>query len=118
MKSSISRSVAWLSATRKGSKSSINCNASQTSRHVDPGPPLSARHQRLIPEVFLVKMCAVFFKEGQILFLKGSCPVMFDLLLDVMDRFLNLRDTNAECTIALLPSKVSKVWIALMNPSR
>ena len=22
---------------------------------------------------------------------------MFDLLLDVMDRFLNLRDTNAEC---------------------
>jgi hypothetical protein len=36
--------------------------------------------------------------------------MMFKLLLDVMDRFLNLRDTNAECAIALLPSKVSEVW--------
>jgi hypothetical protein len=35
---------------------------------------------------------------------------MFELLLDVMDRFLNLRDTNTECAIALLPSKVSEVW--------
>jgi hypothetical protein len=32
---------------------------------------------------------------------------MFELLLDVMDRFLNPRDTNAERAIALLPSKVS-----------
>ena len=31
---------------------------------------------------------------------------MFELLLDVMDRLRNLRDTNAECAIALLPSKV------------
>jgi hypothetical protein len=30
--------------------------------------------------------------------------MLFELLLDVMDRFLNLRDTNAECAIALLPS--------------
>jgi len=44
--------------------------------------------------------------------------MMFELLLDVMDRFLNLRDTNAECTISLLPSKVSEVWKGLMNPSR
>jgi hypothetical protein len=44
--------------------------------------------------------------------------MIFELLLDLMDRFLNLRDTNAECTIALLPSKVSKVWKSLMNPSR
>src|SRR5271166_3850765 len=63
-------------------------------------------------------MCAVFLKEGSILFLKGSCPMMFELLLDVMDRFLNLRDTNAECAIALLPSKVSEVWKGLMNPNR
>jgi hypothetical protein len=44
--------------------------------------------------------------------------MMFELLLDVMDRFLNLRDTNAECAIALLPSKVSEVWKVLTNPSR
>ena len=35
--------------------------------------------------------------------------MMFELLLDGMDHFLNLRDTNAECAIALLPSKVSEV---------
>jgi hypothetical protein len=29
-----------------------------------------------------------------------------------------LRDPNAECAIALFPSKVSEVWEALMNPSR
>ena len=34
--------------------------------------------------------------------------MMFELLLDVMDRFLHLRDTNASCAIALLPSKVSE----------
>jgi hypothetical protein len=55
-------------------------------------------------------MGAVFLKEGQILFLKGSCPMMFEVLLDIMDRFLNLRDTNAECAIALLPSKVLLGW--------
>src|ERR1700759_3432243 len=44
--------------------------------------------------------------------------MMFELLLDVVDRFLNLRDTNAECAIALLPSKDSEVWKGLMNPSR
>jgi len=43
---------------------------------------------------------------------------MFELLLDVMDRFLNLRDTDAERAIALLPSKVSEVWKGLMNPGR
>jgi hypothetical protein len=33
-------------------------------------------------------MCTVFLKEGKIiLFLKGSCPMMFELLLDVMGRF-------------------------------
>ena len=38
---------------------------------------------------------------------------MFELLLDGMDRLLNLRDTNAECSVALLPSKVSEVWKGL-----
>ena len=31
--------------------------------------------------------------------------MMVELLLDVMDRFLNLRDTNAQCAIALLPRR-------------
>ena len=33
--------------------------------------------------------------------------MMFELLLDVMDRFLNLRDANAECAIALLSSSAN-----------
>ena len=44
--------------------------------------------------------------------------MMFELLLYVINRFLNLRDTNAECAIALLPSKVSELWQGLMNSSR
>ena len=72
----------------------------------------------LIPEVFFVAICAVFLEEGQILFLKGSRPMMFELLLDVIDRFLKLRDTNAERTITLLPGKVSEIWKGLVNPSR
>jgi len=44
--------------------------------------------------------------------------MMFQLLLDVMDRLLNLRDTDAGGAIALLPSKVSEVWKGLMNPGR
>jgi hypothetical protein len=43
---------------------------------------------------------------------------MFELLLDVMDRFLHLRDPNAECAKALLPSEISEIWKGLMNPSR
>jgi hypothetical protein len=62
-----------------------------------------------IPEVFRYfssKMCAVFLKEGYIFFLKGWSPMMFELVLDVTNRFLNLRDTNAECAIASLPRRV------------
>jgi hypothetical protein len=51
-------------------------------------------------------MCAVFLQEGYILFLKGWCPMMFELVLDVTDRFLNLRDTNTERAIASLPRRV------------
>src|ERR1700719_4721223 len=40
-------------------------------------------------------MSGVFFKGRYILFLKDSCPMMFELLLDVMDRFLNLRDRHS-----------------------
>jgi hypothetical protein len=44
--------------------------------------------------------------------------MMFELLLDIMDSFLNLGDTDAERAIALLPDKVSEVWKGLMNAGR
>ena len=36
--------------------------------------------------------------------------MMFELPLDVVDRFLALRDTNARLAVALWPSKASEVW--------
>src|SRR5215471_12644302 len=57
-------------------------------------PSRRVRYDRahLIPEVFFVQMCAVFLEEGQSLFLKGSCPMMFELLLEtnrIQDRKAN-----------------------------
>jgi hypothetical protein len=50
--------------------------------------------------------CAPCFLRKAIYFLKGFRPMMFELLLDVTDCLLNLRDTNAECAMALLLGKV------------
>ena len=44
--------------------------------------------------------------------------MMFELLVYVMDRFLNLRDTDTKRALALLPGKASEVWKSLMNPGR
>ena len=42
--------------------------------------------------------------------------MVFELLFDVMDRLLDLRDANAESAIALLPSKVLQSGKGLMYP--
>jgi hypothetical protein len=49
-------------------------------------------------------------------FLKGSCPMMFKLLLDVMDRFLNLRDTN--CANHTVPYGTALLGVALSQALR
>ena len=72
----------------------------------------------LVPKVFFLQIRAVLFEECQILLLKGSCPMMFLLLFDVLDRFGYLRDTNAECPLTLLPSKVPQRWEGLMYAGR
>jgi hypothetical protein len=54
----------------------------------------------------------VFFKEGQIRFLKGWCPMR--LLLDVRTEPAR---SHAECPIALLPSKVSSNGCAYLHES-
>jgi hypothetical protein len=41
-------------------------------------------------------MCAVFLEEGKILFLKGSRPMTFELLLDVLDRTCEIPTLNAQ----------------------
>src|ERR1700722_18741677 len=52
-------------------------------------------------------MCACF-QGGLNSLLEVHCPMMFELLLDVVDRFLDLRDTNAQFAIALWPAKLRK----------
>src|ERR1700722_8757731 len=58
-------------------------------------------------------MCAVFFREGEIIFLQGSCPKTFELLLDVMERFLNLRESvRTPARITAYPTG-RLFWVAL-----
>jgi hypothetical protein len=68
---SLARS-AWKSVPRKESSRRVRYDRAQ-----------------LIPEVFLVEnVRRVFLGKVKQLFLKGSSPIMFELLLDVMDRFI------------------------------
>jgi hypothetical protein len=63
-------------------------------------------------------MCAVFFKEGYILFLKGWCPMMFELVFDVTDRFLNLRE-SVRTPARIGPYPAGRVfWVALSQALR
>jgi hypothetical protein len=42
--------------------------------------------------------------------------MMFDLMVDVTDRFWQLRNAHTECAVPLLPSEVSQFPEGLMNP--
>jgi len=45
-------------------------------------------------------------QKRQVFPLKSSGPMMFDLILDVMNGFWPLRDAHTESAITLLPAKV------------
>jgi hypothetical protein len=52
-------------------------------------------------------------QKRQVFPLKSSGPMMFDLILDVMNGFWQLREAHTESAISLLSVKVvqlSKVW--------
>jgi hypothetical protein len=76
---------------------------------------------RSIPEsqrYFSSKMCAAFLKEGYILLLKGWCPMMFELVLDVTDRFLNLRE-SVRTPARIRPYPTGRLfWVALAQALR
>jgi hypothetical protein len=83
-------------------------------------PSRRVRYDRAprIPEIFLVEMCAVFLTKGEILFLKGSCPMMFELLLDGMDRFLNLRE-SVPTLARITPYPTGRLfWVGLAQALR
>ena len=68
------------------------------------------------PEVFFIEIAAVSFEAGQIFLFECSRPMMFELLLDVMDGFRYLRDAHAEGAVPLLPSKVSQIRKVFVYP--
>jgi hypothetical protein len=57
-------------------------------------------------------------QKRQVFPLKSSGPMMFDLILDVMNGFWQRRDAHTESAITLLPAKVVQLSKSLVNPGR
>jgi hypothetical protein len=58
------------------------------------------------------------FRNARFFLLKSSAPMMFDLILDVMNGFWQLRDPHTESAITLSPAKVVQLSKSLVNPGR
>jgi hypothetical protein len=69
-----------------------------------------------IPEIFLIILNLVLFQEREIFLLKAFMPMMFFLIFDVGDRFIDMGYAYAERTIALLPRKMLYLGERLVNP--
>jgi len=57
-------------------------------------------------------------QKRQVFLWKSSVPMTFDLILDVMNGFWQLRDAHTESAITLLPAKVVQLSKSLVNPGR
>jgi hypothetical protein len=57
-------------------------------------------------------------QKRKVLLLKSSGPMMFDLILDVVNGFWQLRDAHTESAIVLLPAKAVQWSKSLVNPDR
>ena len=57
-------------------------------------------------------------QKRQVFLWKSSGPMMFDLILDGMNGFWQLRDAHTESAITLLPAKVVQLSKSLVNPGR
>jgi hypothetical protein len=83
------------------------------------GPVPEGRSKALsVPQVFVVETELMPLQKRQVLLLKSSGPMMFDLILDVMNGFWQLRDTRTESAITLLSAKVGQLSKSLVNPGR
>jgi len=57
-------------------------------------------------------------QKRYVFLLKSSGPMVFDLILDVMNGFWQLGDAHTESAITLLPTKVVQLSKSLMNLGR
>src|SRR5271165_1872036 len=71
-----------------------------------------------VPEIFVVETELMPLQERYVFLLKSSGPMVFDLILDVMNGFWQLRDAHTESAITLLPTKIVQLSKSLMNPGR
>jgi len=72
-----------------------------------------SRHEQATARRMLMPL-----QKRQVFLLKSSGPMMFDLILDGMNGFRQLRDAHAESAITLLPAKVVQLSKSLVNPGR
>ena len=83
------------------------------------GPVPEGRSKSLsVPQIFVVETELMPLQKRQVFLLKSSGPMMFDLILDVMNSFWQLRDAHTESAITLLPAKVVQLSKSLVNPGR
>ena len=83
------------------------------------GPVPEGRSKSLsVPQIFVVETELMPLQKRQVFLLKSSGPMMFDLILDVMNGFWQLRDAHTESAVTLLPAKVVQLSKGLVNPGR
>ncbi len=83
------------------------------------GPVPEGRSKSLsVPQIFVVETELMPLQKRQVFLWKSSGPMMFDLILDVMNGFWQLRDAHTENAITLLPAKVVQLSKSLVNPGR
>jgi len=59
-----------------------------------------------VAEIFVVETELMPLQKRYVFLLKSSGPMVFDLILDVMNGFWQLGDAHTESAITLLPTKV------------
>jgi hypothetical protein len=77
--------------------------------HIYLASETEPRHEQATARRMLMPL-----QKRQVFLLKSSAPMMFDLILDVVNGFLQLRDPHTESAIALLPAKVVQLSKSLV----
>src|SRR4029077_7961731 len=75
-----------------------------------PGPPEACVPEgrpntaaRSIPKVSFFKADTVFLQKTDIFFLEAPEPMILHMILDIVNRFSNMRDTDRERSVTRLP---------------
>jgi len=84
----------------------------------DPPSRRDGRSHCQSQRIFVVETELMPLQKRYVFLLKSSGPMVFDLILDVMNGFWQLGDAHTESAITLLPTKVVQLSKSLMNLGR